>query len=50
MVIVLRKSPFTPSEDDFAGLAGFHQFDRVLELSVGKVVSDDRSDIDAALD
>ena len=30
-----------PIEHDFAGVAGFHQFDRFLELCVGKPMRDD---------
>jgi hypothetical protein len=35
-------SAFAPVEHNFAGVAGFHQLDRFLELCVGEAVRDDR--------
>src|SRR6266478_5371815 len=39
-----------PVEHDFPGVAGFHQLDGFFELCIGEAVSDDRRDIEAALD
>src|SRR5258707_1326587 len=41
---------FAPVQNDFAGVAGFHQLDGFLEFGVLKVMSDYRRNIEAALD
>jgi hypothetical protein len=41
---------FAPIENDFAGVARFHQLDGFLEFSVRKVMRDHRGNIEAALD
>jgi len=45
-----NKSQLAPVQNDFAGLARLSEVDCFLELSVRKVVSDERPNIHAAFD
>src|SRR6202162_4748071 len=45
-----NKSALAPIEDALAGVARFHQLDRVAKFSKGKAVGDDRRDVEATLD
>jgi hypothetical protein len=46
----LGGSQTTPVEHDFAGIAGFHQLDRFLELRVREAVGDNRRNVETGLD